>query len=145
MVAAYANVFAVRGACDNRLLDHTNCPVCGRVRACRLLGGKRGGNTMTRYLKTLALAVTLFVAAFAGSSAQQAPAKKTDAPANKIVRLFAVKTGFDSGFLDPLLADFQKKTGYQVRSVIGQDAYRAAMKGDIDVVLSHYRHDGLGA
>ncbi len=82
-------------------------------------------------------AIVVLAVAMAHASAQQ--------PAAKIVRLFAVKTGFDSGFLDPLIADFQAKTGYRVRAVIGQDAYKAAMQGDIDVVLSHYRHDGLGA
>ena len=90
---------------------------------------------MRRYL---ALVVLAFLATAANASAQQPPP-------SKIVRLFAVKTGFDSGFLDPLIADFQAKSGYKVRAVIGQDAYKAAMKGDIDVVLSHYRHDGLGA
>jgi tungstate transport system substrate-binding protein len=98
---------------------------------------------MSQLLKAFALVVAVLVATFADASAQQPPAKTT--PAEKIVRLFAVKTGFDSGFLDPLIADFQAKTGYRVRAVIGQDAYRAAMKGDFDVVLSHYRHDGLGS
>jgi len=88
-------------------------------------------------MKRWLLAVTVFASMAAAACAQP--------PASKIVRLFAVRTEFDSGFLDPLLADFQSRTGYQVVSASGKDAYQEAMKGDVDVVLSHYRHDGLGA
>ena len=110
-------------------------PCCARFSAMSAFdGASTGGSPVRRYV---ALAVAVLVATLAHASAQQ--------PTAKIVRLFAVRTEFDSGFLDPLLADFQAKTGYQVRSVTGKDAYQEAMKGNVDVVLTHYRHDGLGA
>jgi tungstate transport system substrate-binding protein len=95
---------------------------------------------MRRYLLTMLLAVMALATASAGVLAQTAPT------ASKIVHLFAVRTEFDSGLLDGLLSDFQAKTGYQVERSSGKDTYEVLAKaGKVDVILSHYRHDGLGA
>ena len=93
---------------------------------------------MGRYLKALALVAAVPAAGLTHAAAQPPPA-------SKIVRLFAVRTEFDSGLLDGLLADFQAKTGFQVRHITGKDTYEQARAGNVDVMLSHYRHDGLGA
>jgi tungstate transport system substrate-binding protein len=92
---------------------------------------------MRRSLILLALAAVTTMATWTAADAQ---------PASKIVHLFAVRTEFDSGLLDGLLADFQTKTGYQIEHTSGKDSYQQLAKaGKVDVMLSHYRHDGLGA
>jgi len=93
---------------------------------------------MGRYLKALACVAAVLLTGLLHAAAQTPPA-------SKIVRLFAVRTEFDSGLLDGLLADFQATTGFQVRHITGKDAYEQAMAGNVDVILSHYRHGGLGA
>ena len=95
---------------------------------------------MFRLLTTLALAVATLTTTLGGAVAPSAPA------ASKIVRLFAVRTEFDSGLLDGLIADFQAKTGYKIEHTSGKDTYEELAKaGKVDVILSHYRHTGLGA
>jgi tungstate transport system substrate-binding protein len=94
---------------------------------------------MRRTLTRLALAAALVFATWAGALAQTTPA------ASKTVRLFAVRTEFDSGLLDGLLADFQAQTGYRIERSSGRDTYEELAKaGKVDVILSHYRHTGLG-
>ena len=93
---------------------------------------------MGRYLKALAFAAAVLLPGLTYAAAQTPPA-------SKIVRLFAVRTEFNSGLLDALLADFQAKTGFQVRHITGRDTYEQARAGNVEVMLSHYRHGGLGA
>jgi tungstate transport system substrate-binding protein len=94
---------------------------------------------MRRSLTKLALAVALVLPAWGSAMAQTAP------DASKIVRLFAVRTEFDSGLLDGLIADFEKQTGYRIQHSSGRDTYEELAKaGKVDVILSHYRHTGLG-
>ena len=96
-------------------------------------------------LTKLALFAALAIANCAGASAQPAPTGSSAPAASKIVRLFAVRTEFDSGLLDGLLADFQAKTGFKIERSTGKDTYEQLAKaGKVDVILSHYRHDGLG-
>jgi len=97
---------------------------------------------MGRWLKTLTVVALVLVTALTNAAAQPSP---TGTATSKIVRLFAVRTEFDSGLLDQLLADFQAKTGFQVQRTTGKDTYEQARAGKVDVMLSHYRHDGLGA
>jgi tungstate transport system substrate-binding protein len=102
--------------------------------------------TMRRSLTMLALAATMVMATWGGTSAQPASVGSPKPAASKIVRLFAVRTEFDSGLLDGLLADFQAKTGFQIERSTGKDTYEELAKaGKVDVILSHYRHGGLGA
>jgi tungstate transport system substrate-binding protein len=92
-----------------------------------------------RRLIMLALATGTAATGRAGASAQTAPAR------TKILRLFAVRTEFDSGLLDGLLADFEATTGYRIERSSGTDTYQELAKaGKVDVILSHYRHTGLG-
>ena len=93
---------------------------------------------MGRYLKALTLVAAVLLTGLLHAAAQTPPP-------SKVVRLFAEPTEFDSGLLDALLADFQAKTGFQVRHITGKDTYEQAMAGNVDVMLSHYRHRGLGA
>ncbi len=93
---------------------------------------------MGKLLTALAVAMVM---AWLPASAEPAPSS----PASKIVHLFAVRTEFDSGLLDGLLADFEAKTGYHVEHSSGKNTYQSMAKaGKVDVMLSHYRHDGLG-
>jgi len=96
---------------------------------------------MGRYLKALTLVASVLAAGLMHAAAQPPPTP----PASKVVRLFAVRTEFDSGLLDGLLADFQATTGFQVQHTTGKDTYEQARAGKVDVMLSHYRHSGLGA
>jgi tungstate transport system substrate-binding protein len=94
---------------------------------------------MRRTLTKLALAAALILATWAGASAQTTPA------ASKTVQLFAVRTEFDSGLLDGLITEFEAQTGYRIERSSGRDTYEALAKaGKVDVILSHYRHTGLG-
>ena len=91
------------------------------------------------------LAAALLIAISAVTSAQPAQPQSASPAASKTLRLFAVRTEFDSGLLDGLLADFQAKTGFQIERSSGKDTYEQLAKaGKVDVILSHYRHDGLG-
>ena len=92
---------------------------------------------MRHFLIMLALAAVALTTAVGNAYAQTA---------SQVVRLFAVRTEFDSGLLDGLLADFQATTGYRIERSSGKDTYeQLARAGKVDVILSHYRHGGLGA
>lgn len=94
--------------------------------------------TTTRSLKAFSLGAVMLAAALA------VPAGAEEA-ASKVVRLFAVRTETDSGLIDHLLADFEAQTGYQVKIATGKDVYEQARAGKADIMLSHYRHGGIGA
>lgn len=55
------------------------------------------------------------------------------------VRLGATTTIQDSGLLDALVADFERRTGYRVRASVQSTAaaLNVARKGDVDVVFVH--------
>ncbi len=61
------------------------------------------------------------------------------APARGDLRLGTTTTVQDSGLLDALVADFEKRSGYDVRATVqGTGAtLSSARRGDVDVVLTH--------
>ena len=77
----------------------------------------------------------------AGCSAALAPAgaSTTPPPASRTILLATTTSTQDSGLLDVLIPDFEKKTGYQVKtSAVGTGAALAiGARGDADVVLVH--------
>lgn len=60
-----------------------------------------------------------------------------------IIRLAVVHTPEDSGLLEELLPDFEKQTGYPVAVDSREDVYDVARKGQADLIISHYGHQGL--
>jgi len=74
-----------------------------------------------------------------------AASAQTPPPGKEVVRLAAVRTESDAGLLDTLLREFQAETGYRVQTSTGQDIYELARTGKADIMLTHYRHAGLGA
>ena len=77
----------------------------------------------------------------AGCSAAQVPAgaSTTPPPASRTILLATTTSTQDSGLLDVLIPDFEKKTGYQVKtSAVGTGAALAiGARGEADVVLVH--------
>jgi tungstate transport system substrate-binding protein len=86
------------------------------------------------------LLAALFIASCAAPAAQ-APASfsPSPSPARPELLLATTTSTQDSGLLDVLIPDFQKKTGYQVKtSAVGTGAALAiGARGDADVVLVH--------
>src|SRR5262249_52956297 len=73
-----------------------------------------------------AIAIALLLAS--GARAQQ-----------NLVRLAVVPTPVQSGLLDELLPDFEKRTGYTVQVHPGDtDVFEIARRGQADIVISHY-------
>jgi ABC-type tungstate transport system permease subunit len=77
---------------------------------------------MRRSLAKLALTVALALATWGSALAQIAPAEPT------LVRLFAVRTEFNSGLLDGLIADFEAQTGCRIERSSGRDTYEELAK-----------------
>ena len=77
----------------------------------------------------------------AGCGAALVPAgpSTTPPPASRTILLATTTSTQDSGLLDVLVPDFQRKTGYQVKtSAVGTGAALAiGARGDADVVLVH--------
>jgi len=73
------------------------------------------------------------------SSAASAAPSAVAAPARPTILLATTTSTQDSGLLDVLIPDFEKRTGYQVKtSAVGTGAALAiGAKGDADVVLVH--------
>jgi tungstate transport system substrate-binding protein len=90
----------------------------------------------------LALAVALLVLITAGCQAQKETKetpKETAGPEVKDVILATTTSTQDSGLLDVLIPDFEKKTGYRVKPIAvgtGQ-ALQMGEKGEADVLLTH--------
>ena len=86
------------------------------------------------------IAVLVLAAAGCGAKAEKAPqAKENSSPAVKDVILATTTSTQDSGLLDVLVPDFEKKTGYRVKPVAvgtGQ-ALKMGEKGEADVMLTH--------
>ncbi|MFZ5651215.1 MAG: substrate-binding domain-containing protein [Bacillota bacterium] len=86
-------------------------------------------------------AVVLFVLALAGcqSKTEKAPQEAARPPAVKDVILATTTSTQDSGLLDVIVPDFEKKTGYRVKPIAvgtGQ-ALKMGEKGEADVLLTH--------
>ena len=80
----------------------------------------------------------LLLAALLAASCAAAPAQAA-APSNPNLLLATTTSTQDSGLLDVLIPDFEKKTGYKVKtSAVGTGAALAiGARGDADVVLVH--------
>ena len=72
-------------------------------------------------------------------SAPTTPTVETPKPANPNLILATTTSTQDSGLLDVLIPDFEKKTGYKVKTVAVGTGAALAMgeKGDADVMLVH--------
>jgi tungstate transport system substrate-binding protein len=86
-------------------------------------------------------AVVVFVLALAGcgSKTENAPREAAKPPAVKDVILATTTSTQDSGLLDVIIPDFEKKTGYKVKPIAvgtGQ-ALKMGEKGEADVLLTH--------
>ncbi|MCL6478427.1 MAG: extracellular solute-binding protein [Peptococcaceae bacterium] len=88
------------------------------------------------------LVIALLVAALAGcqSKAEKSPPPQEGSqPAVKEIILATTTSTRDSGLLDALIPDFEKKTGYKVKPIAvgtGQ-ALKMGEKGEADVLLTH--------
>ncbi|MEW6066326.1 tungsten ABC transporter substrate-binding protein [Desulforamulus profundi] len=92
----------------------------------------------------IALLLTMVMLVFAGCTQQQTPkeeAKKEEAKpaANKEVILATTTSTQDSGLLDVLQPEFEKKTGYKLKVIaVGTGAaLKMGEKGEADVLLVH--------
>ena len=92
----------------------------------------------------IALLLTMVILVFAGCAQQQIPkedAEKEEAKpaANKGVILATTTSTQDSGLLDVLQPEFEKKTGYKLKVIaVGTGAaLRMGEKGEADVLLVH--------
>lgn len=91
-------------------------------------------------MKVVLVAVmTAWLAAGCGAALGPAGASTTPPPASRTILLATTTSTQDSGLLDVLVPDFEKKTGYQVKtSAVGTGAALAiGARGDADVVLVH--------
>ena len=84
-------------------------------------------------MRTALVVLTLIGLVLAGCSA------RAGGPARPNVALATTTSFQDSGLLDELIADFQKRTGYRVKAqAVGTGAALAiGARGDADVVVSH--------
>ena len=91
-------------------------------------------------MRRLVIAVAIgFFAASCGAALGPAGPSTTPPAASRTILLATTTSTQDSGLLDVLVPDFQKKTGYQVKtSAVGTGAALAiGARGDADVVLVH--------
>ncbi len=97
---------------------------------------------MTRVLGALILAVLAAAPACGGAAPATSPAASRTAapsPARPELLLATTTSTQDSGLLDLLIPDFERRTGYKVKtSAVGTGAALAiGAKGDADVLLVH--------
>jgi len=98
---------------------------------------------MTRAVRVLVVACVVMLAGCGGSSvpgvAGQPGTERPPQPARPELLLATTTSTQDSGLLDVLIPDFEKKTGYNVKtSAVGTGAALAiGARGDADVVLVH--------
>lgn len=83
--------------------------------------------------------VAVWLAAGCGAALGPAGPSTTPPPASRTILLATTTSTQDSGLLDVLIPDFEKKTGYQVKtSAVGTGAALAiGARGDADMVLVH--------
>ncbi|ABO50811.1 extracellular solute-binding protein, family 1 [Desulforamulus reducens MI-1] len=96
-----------------------------------------------RSLKYLALLLTMLMLVVVGCAQQQTPKeevkKEAAEPAIKDVILATTTSTQDSGLLDVLKPEFEKKTGYNLKIIaVGTGAaLKMGEKGEADVLLTH--------
>lgn len=61
------------------------------------------------------------------------------------VRLAVVPSPDETGLLRELLPDFERESGYRVTIYAAEDLYDVARRGEADLVISHYGHQGTEA
>ncbi|HVJ49355.1 substrate-binding domain-containing protein [Desulfitobacterium sp.] len=93
-------------------------------------------------ISTLLATLVILVLALTGCGTTQTPqpqAASTPTPANPNLILATTTSTQDSGLLEVLIPEFQKKTGYTVKTVAVGTGAALAMgeKGDADVLLVH--------
>jgi tungstate transport system substrate-binding protein len=81
----------------------------------------------------------------ASTSVGQPTASPASAVRTDVVRLSSVVIPFESKLYAQLLPEFERRSGYKVDVVTGQDVYGPARAGRADIVLSHYQHEGVSA
>lgn len=93
---------------------------------------------MLKKTSILLIAAMLVMMVFTGCAKKQAEGPK-QAPANPDVILATTTSTQDSGLLDVLIPEFEKKTGYKVKTVaVGTGAaLTMGEKGEADVLLVH--------
>lgn len=96
---------------------------------------------MPRFAFVALIAVLAAAGCYVPPAAAQAPGA---APAN-VIRFLVVRTETDSGIIDDILAGFRAQGRYRVEVESGRDIYEQARKGEADLLLTHFRHAGLGA
>ena len=69
-----------------------------------------------------------------------APPAAGGTPPARTVRLSSVVTPKDGGLYDDLIPDFERRSGYTIELVTGEDVYGPARAGRADVVVAHYGH-----
>lgn len=94
------------------------------------------------FLAMLMISIMVIVAGCGTTTTSPAPATKqaeTPAPARPDLILATTTSTQDSGLLDVLVPDFEKKTGYKIKTVaVGTGAALAmGQKGEADVMLVH--------
>lgn len=98
---------------------------------------------MKKSTKLMAMLFAMLMLVFAGCAQQQAPKEETKQetpnPANKDVILATTTSTQDSGLLDVLKPEFEKKTGYNLKIIaVGTGAaLKMGEKGEADVMLVH--------
>jgi tungstate transport system substrate-binding protein len=90
-------------------------------------------------MRVVVLVMMAWLAAGCGAALAPAGASTTPPPASRTILLATTTSTQDSGLLDVLVPDFEKKTGYQVKtSAVGTGAALAiGARGDADVLLVH--------
>ncbi|BCJ87120.1 substrate-binding domain-containing protein [Effusibacillus dendaii] len=100
--------------------------------------------SLKRFRSLLVTTATMFALVGCGNSAAPAPQQSTPAaqpptPSNPNIILATTTSTQDSGLLDVLIPEFEKKTGYHVKTVAVGTGQALAMgeKGEADVLLTH--------
>ncbi|MCL4441145.1 MAG: substrate-binding domain-containing protein [Firmicutes bacterium] len=94
---------------------------------------------MLKRIVVIWAAIALLAMALAGCQAKTEKAPQEAAAESKDIVLATTTSTQDSGLLDVLIPDFEKKTGYKVKPIAvgtGQ-ALEQGKKGDADVLLTH--------
>lgn len=76
-------------------------------------------------------------------SAERSAATRAVGQSGSVIRVAAVNT--PDVLLNALLPAFESRSGYRVALQIGEGAYDAARRGNADLVIAHYGHNGTEA
>jgi len=93
----------------------------------------------TRALSYLSILMLLFSVVLSGCGKTATPTAQPPTPANPNVILATTTSTQDSGLLEVLIPEFEKKTGYKVKTIAVGTGAALAMgeKGEADVLLVH--------